>query len=41
MLMLNYNEEEEQKIILEYGAATRTVVACGFMLSTLVAAYVF
>ena len=41
MLLLNYSEEEDQSLIVEYGAASRTLVAFGAIISTLAVAYMF
>ena len=41
VLLLNYNKEEAEEIIFEYGAASRTLVSCTAVLSTLAAAYLF
>ena len=41
VLMLNYSDKDDQSLIVEYGAASRTLVAFGALISTLAVAYMF
>ncbi len=41
VLLLNYSDKEEQSLIVEYGAASRTAVALGAIISTLAVSYMF